>query len=186
MFVRGLNTLEPSVRLVMPVVSRDAPLSVRWLAGDQGRETLRMMGVAEELIAPATLDREIARIASFLERQDQYNWMIECEGDVVGSIWVELQPTPVLPAPAVSYMVGATEARRRGVARAALDAVAQFILRQSSTCLYARALVTNHKSAALLSRAGFARLGQSYADPDDGLHWQNYVLRPRDAKEAPG
>jgi RimJ/RimL family protein N-acetyltransferase len=186
MFVRGLNTLEPSVRLVMPVVSRDAPLSVRWLAGDQGRETLRMMGATEELIVPATLDHEIARIASFIERQDQYNWMIECEGDVVGSIWVELRPTPVLAAPAVSYMVGATEARRKGVARAALDAVAQFIFRQGFTCLHARALVINYKSAALLSRAGFTRLDESYADPDDGLHWQNFVLRSQDGEEALG
>lgn len=186
MFVRGLNTLEPSTRLVMPVVSRDAPLSVRWLAGDQGRETLRMMGVAEELIVPATLDHEIARIANFIARPDQYNWMIEFEGDVVGSIWVELRPTPVLAAPAVSYMVGATAARRKGVARASLDAVAQFIFRRGFTCLYARALVTNRKSAALLSRAGFARLSESYVDRDDGLHWQNFVLRPEDEKEALG
>jgi RimJ/RimL family protein N-acetyltransferase len=186
MFVRDLETPEPSTRLVQPVVSRDAPLSVRWLAGDEGRETLRMMGVPEELIVPAALDRELARIASFLERQDQYNWMMEFEGDVVGSIWVELRPTPVLAAPAVSYMVGAKAARRKGVARASLDAVAQFIFRQGFTSLYARALVINYKSAALLSRAGFARLNESYVDPDDGLHWQNFALRSPDEREAPG
>jgi RimJ/RimL family protein N-acetyltransferase len=186
MFARGLETLEPSTRLVQPVVSRDAPLSVRWLTGDQGRETLRMMGVPEELIVPAALDREVARIASFLERQDQYNWMMEFEGNVVGSIWVELRPIPVLAAPAVSYMVGATAARRKGVARASLDAVAQFIFQEGFACLYARALVVNYKSAALLSRAGFDRLNESYVDPDDRLHWQNFVLRSAADREAPG
>jgi RimJ/RimL family protein N-acetyltransferase len=180
MFACHLNTADPSIGLVAPVVSRDASLSVRWLAGDQGRETLRMMGVPGEEIGPITVDEESARIASFMERRDQYNWMMEFKGAVVGTIWVDLRPSSVLPAPAVSYLIGATEARRKGVASASLVAVAQFIFRHGFTRLYARTLVINHKSAALLSRIGFVLRDESYIDPDDGLRWQNFVLRWRD------
>jgi|SRR5580704_7360062 RimJ/RimL family protein N-acetyltransferase len=179
MFACHLNTADPSIALVAPVVSRDAPLGMRWLAGDQGRETLRMMGVPEEEIRPTNLDEESARITSFLERRDQYNWMIDFRGAVVGAIWVDLRPSSVLPAPAVSYMIGAAEARRKGVASASLDAVAQFILRHGFTRLYARTLVINHKGAALLSRAGFVLRDEPYIEPDDGLSWQNFVLQLR-------
>lgn len=63
MFVRRLTTPNPRVRLVMPVVTRDSALSVRWLSGSQGRETLRMMGVPDDHIAPASLDEEAVRDA---------------------------------------------------------------------------------------------------------------------------
>lgn len=118
MFVRALTTPSPRVRLVMPVVTRDSALSVRWLSGSQGRQTLRMMGVPDEHIAPARLDEETARIASFIDRTDQYDWMIELDGTIVGAIWVDLQPSATLAAPAVSYTVGDPSARGKGVAGA--------------------------------------------------------------------
>lgn len=179
MFACYLTTADPSIDLVAPVVSRDAPLGVQWLAGEQGRDTLQMMGVPEQENRPATLEEESARVKRFTERQDQYNWMIDVRGRVAGAIWVDLKPSPVLPAPAVSYMIGAAEARRKGAASASLDAVARFIFRRGFTRLYARALVINHQSAALLSRAGFALHGESYVDPDGGLRWQNFALRLR-------
>ena len=172
-----MDTSESSTRLVMPVVSRDAQLSVQWLNGDQGRDTLRMMGVVEQLIRPATLDQETMRIASFIERQDQYNWMIEFEGHVVGSIWVDLRPAVTLGAPAVSLMIGDPTARRKGVGRLSLHAVTQFMFRQRASQVFARALVSNHRSARLLSCVGFAMLSEPYVGPDDGLHWQNFVLQ---------
>jgi hypothetical protein len=39
------------------------------------------------------------------------------------------------------------------------------------------ALVSNYISAGLLTNTGFARLKEPYADPDDGLRWQNFVIR---------
>jgi hypothetical protein len=59
-----------------------------------------MMGAPDEHIVPARLDDETARIASFIDRTDQYNWMIELDGTIVGAIWVDLQPSATLAAPA--------------------------------------------------------------------------------------
>jgi len=53
----------------MPVVTRDSALSVGWLTGGQGRETLQMMGVPDDRIVPASLAEEAARIASFLDKR---------------------------------------------------------------------------------------------------------------------
>jgi RimJ/RimL family protein N-acetyltransferase len=177
MFAGPLDTAEPSTRLVEPVVDRDAPLSLQWLSGEHGRQTLLMMGVPADLIGPASQDQERLRIASFLSRDDQYNWMIEAAGSVVGSIWVDLGSSAVLGAPSVSYLIGAPEARRRGTARQSLVAVLQFLSRQGTSEVFARALVGNRVSAHLLSSVGFARLNEPYVD-SDRLHWQNFVTCP--------
>src|SRR5262245_29102045 len=152
MFARALTAPNLPVRLVMPVVTRDSALSVRWLTGAQGRDTLRMMGVPDDHIAPASLAEEAARLASFVDRTDQYNWMIELDGTVVGAIWVDLQPSAMLPAPAVSYMVGDPSARGKGAAGASLAAVTDFMSGEGFTTLHARALVANDASARILFR----------------------------------
>jgi len=180
MFPGLLCTSEPSVRLVRPVVERDAPLGLRWLDGEQGRSTLLRMGVPADLIEPPALTREKARISSFISRNDQYNWMIEREDIVIGSIWVDLRASAVLGAPAVSCMIGDPAARGHGTARHALAAVVQFLFGQGAGEVFARALVSNHVSAGLLTRVGFARLQEPYADPGDRLRWQNFVIhRPQ-------
>jgi RimJ/RimL family protein N-acetyltransferase len=178
MFAGPLGTSDPSTRLVQPVVDRDAPLSLQWLNGPHGRPTLLMMGVPADRIEAATLEQEASRIAGFIARDDQYNWMIEADGTVVGSIWVDLRPSPVLGAPAVSYMIGAPEARRRGTARRSLLAVTQFLVREGADQVFARALVINDASARLLTGAGFVQLAAPYVDPEDGLRWQNFVIKP--------
>lgn len=71
MFVGQLDTPESSIRLVRPVVERDASLSFQWLAGEHGRATLLLMGVPAGLIEPPTLVRENARISNFIHRDDQ-------------------------------------------------------------------------------------------------------------------
>jgi RimJ/RimL family protein N-acetyltransferase len=175
MFARPLMVPDLPVRLVRPVVSRDSALSVRWLTGRQGRETLRMMGVPDDRIAPASLAEEAARIASFIDRTDQYNWMIELSGTIVGAIWVDLLPSAMLAAPAVSYLVGDLSARGKGVAGASLAVVTDFLSGEGFSAEHARALVTNDASARILLRAGFARAGDPYVDPGDGLFWQNFA-----------
>lgn len=180
MFAGLLCTSEPSIRLVQPVVERDAALGLRWLDGEQGRSTLLMMGVPEDLIEPPTLNHEKARVSSFISRNDQYNWMIEREDSVIGSIWVDLRASTVLGAPAVSYMIGDPAARGHGTARHALVAVVQFVFGQGASEIFARALVSNYISAGLLTRVGFARLREPYSDPGDRLRWQNFMIhRPQ-------
>jgi Acetyltransferase (GNAT) family len=154
MFTRTLTAPNLPVRLVMPVVGRDSALSVSWLTGRQGRKTLQMMGVPDDHIAPPSLAEEAARIASFVDRTDQYNWMIELNGTIVGAIWVDLQHSATVAAPAVSYLVGDPSARGKGAGGGSLAAVADF-----------------------LSGEGFTRIGDPYTDPGDGLFWQNFAAR---------
>ena len=177
MLTRVLATPDARVRLVAPVVARDSALSVRWLSGSQGRDTLRMMGVPEGEIRPPGLDEESARVASFIARPDQYNWMIEFGGRIVGAIWVDLEPSPMLAAPAVSYLVGEPSARGHGVAGAALAAVLDFMSGQVCPTLHARVLVTNAASARVLLRAGFADVGDPYLEHGNGLIWRTFVRR---------
>ena len=177
MFTRVLATPDARVRLVAPVVARDSALSVRWLNGTQGRDTLRMMGVPEREIRPPSLDEETDRVAGFIGRTDQYNWMIEFGGRIVGAIWVDLEPSAMLAAPAVSYMIGDPSARGHGVAGAALAAVLDFMSGQGCPALYARALVTNAASARVLLRAGFADVGDPYLEHGNGLIWRTFVMR---------
>jgi RimJ/RimL family protein N-acetyltransferase len=172
-----LVTPDPSIRLVQPDVQRDALLSLQWLDGEHGRATMLLMGVPAGLIEPPTLDREKARVSGFISRDDQYNWMIERHDRVIGSIWADLRPAAVLGAPAVSLMVGDLAARHLGTGRHALIAVVQFLLGHGASEVFARALVSNDASAGLLTRVGFARLGDPYVDPGDRLRWQNFVIR---------
>jgi hypothetical protein len=96
-----LETDNPSVHLVEPKLARDSQLGVQWLHGDIGRNTLQLMGVSDEDNQPTTLQQEKQRVAEFIERPDQLNWMIEYQGQVVGSIWVDLESKARVPSPAI-------------------------------------------------------------------------------------
>jgi hypothetical protein len=61
-------------------------------------------------------------------------------------------------------------------------AVVQFLFAREASEVFARALVYNYISVGLLTNAGFARLKEPYADPDDGLRWQNFVSRTRSGR----
>lgn len=64
MFISELSTRDNSIRLVSPDINRDAPLGVRWLGGEAGRDTLRLMGAAEKDNRPTTLEQESRRFTA--------------------------------------------------------------------------------------------------------------------------
>ena len=162
------------VQLIEPDPRRDAPLGVRWLAGEQGRQTLRLMGVAEASNKATTLEQERRRVQSFLDRTDHFNWMIEVEGRVVGSIWVDLEPTRYVSAPTISVMIGDPSVRGRGVGSTAMRLVLDYLQGQGYPTVHARYLMTNDASRTMNERLGFRLDGQPYFD-EDRLEWQNIV-----------
>jgi len=166
-----LTTEKAELTLIAPDVERDAPLSVGWLAGQPGRETLRLMGVTEADNQASSLDQERARVRDFLERRDQLNWMLDLAGTVVGAIWVDLEPREQLPAPSVHLMIGDPAARGQGLGGAALRAVTGYLRSTGSRSVYSRHTLENEASAGLLAACGFVPLGEAYQD-SDGLHWQ--------------
>lgn len=167
-----LHTDNPLVRLVEPKIERDAPLGVEWLQGDLGRNTLKLMGVSDENNKPTSLDHEKKRVAEFIEKPDQLNWMIEYEGRVVGSIWVDLEPSDSLPSPAVHIMIGDPNVRGKGIGFSATSKVVDYLKESGHTSVYSRHLVNNEGARNLLDMIGFKDMGKSYFDKD-GLEWQN-------------
>lgn len=98
--------------------------------------------------------------------------MIEAGGEIVGAVWVDMDKTNHLPAPAIHLMVGDTAQRGQGVGSAALEAVLEYLQNSGVHIVYSRRTLQNKISAKLLAKMGFEKSGKEYFD-DDGLRWQN-------------
>lgn len=173
-----LQTNDARISLVEPNIDRDAKLGVQWLNGKAGRATLLSMGNTKETIdsiLPTTLEQEADRVRDFIERKDQLNWMIECEGHVVGSTWVDLNSTKDLPGPSVHIMIGDQDMRGKGIGKTTVSAVLDYLEKQGHTVIYSRYLTTNDGSERLLRSLGFTDLGAPYVS--DTLEFQNVVRK---------
>lgn len=122
-----LETTDPNIHLIEPDIERDAQLGVAWLDGQVGRKTLELMGVSDKDNKASSLDDERERVRDFIEREDQLNWMIEANKNVVGSIWVDLESTNEVPGPAIHIMIGDPDARGRGIGDTVTKAVVNYI-----------------------------------------------------------
>jgi len=170
-----LHTINPIIHLIEPDIERDAKLGQQWLEGELGRNTLRLMGVADKHNHATTLEQEKERVRDFIENADQFNWMIQLDDKVVGSIWVDLKPKDKIPAPAVHIMIGDPTARGKGIGGASTDAVIDYLRQQGEVAVYSRTLVQNTVAKNLLNNNGFMPDGEPYTD-EDGLEWQNAAL----------
>ena len=167
-----LMTHNEAIRLIEPDVERDARYGVDWLSGEVGKKTLLSMGNAPEEIGAPSLETERQRVKDFIERPDQLNWMIELDGSVVGSVWVDLEDTEFVKSPAVHIMIGDESARGRGVGSQSVDAVLQYLADEGHESIYSRHLASNNAAKNLLFDLGFIQSGDTYTDKD-GLVWQN-------------
>ena len=169
-----LETTNPAIKLIEPDVERDAALGVEWLHGELGHSTLVLMGVADEDNKPTSLEAERARVQDFIEGKDQLNWMIQYEGTVVGSVWVDLVTKDELPAPAVHIMIGNPAMRGKGVGFSTVNSVLNYLKTLGHETIYSRHLTKNSGATTLLDSLGFHDLGEPHTD-SDGLEWQNVV-----------
>ncbi len=172
-----LKTTDSLITLIVPDVQRDAKLGVQWLNGELGHVTMQSMGNTKDVIdniLPTTVEIESERVRNFLERTDQLNWMIEYNGTVVGSIWVDLEDSHYLPGPSVHIMVGDPAMRGKGIGSASVSAVIEYLQGLGSKVIYSRHLITNEASSRLLRQIGFVNVGEPYTS--DTLKFQNLVL----------
>jgi hypothetical protein len=167
-----LETNNPSVHLVEPELERDSQLGVEWLHGDIGRNTLQLMGVSDNDNNATTLEQEKQRVTDFIERPDQLNWMIEYQGQVVGSIWIDLEPKDRVPSPAIHIMIGDPRVRGKSVGLSSTSKVVEYLEKQGNKSIYSRHLKKNDGARSLLDSLGFKDMGEPYTD-EDGLEWQN-------------
>jgi RimJ/RimL family protein N-acetyltransferase len=173
MFKAELGTSRPEIRLVKPDVERDARLGVEWLSPPHGLDTLRMMGVDVREYKPPQLEDEKHRVEDFITKTDQLNWMIQKDGQVIGSIWVDLEDKDSVKAPSVHLMIGDIEARGGGVGSAAFGAVRDWLVdEQGEERIYSRYMTENEASAGMLNTFGFETDGEPYSD-ESGIQWQN-------------
>ncbi|PLS81121.1 hypothetical protein CYG49_03270, partial [Candidatus Saccharibacteria bacterium] len=151
MIAPELISNDEELRLIMPNVERDAQTSIGWLEGEEGRETLRSMGVTEGDISEPTLEGEEERIRELIESQHRIAWMIEHDGDIIGVVVVELNATKYLDAPAVSVMIGDSWERGKGIGTSALRLAIDWLhAEQEDLFIFARHRVSNEAAAQVL------------------------------------
>jgi len=174
-----LSTSQDGIRLIAPDIDRDSALGVKWLQGESGKLTMRMMGNAAGDITAPDEENEKERVKGFIDGKDQYNWMIEVDGAVVGTVWADLQPKDSLPAPAIHIMIGDSVARNKGVGYSASKAVVEYLFGYCDfEKVYSRHLTANEHAGKLLESSGFKKFEDEYTDKD-GLRWQNVVLEKK-------
>lgn len=173
----ALDTDNPDIHLIEPNVERDAPLGVTWLNGKLGRKTLELMGNSADAIdamLPTTLQDQEEIMTDFIESQNQLNWMIEFQGDVVGAVWADLKPSEHLQSPSVHIMIGDSEVRGKGIGLSSVSAVIEHLGKQGHEKIYSRYRTNNEGSKHLLANLGFREIDEPYADKDN-LEFQNVV-----------
>lgn len=181
MFAGQLDTPEPSIRLVRPVVERDASLSLQWLGGEHGRTTMPDGRARRPDRGANSRPREVAD-QQLHQSGDQYSWMIERDSSVIGSIWVDL---PLIRGPRRASGVlhdwrPGSPRPRNGPSRTNGRRAVPLPPR-GQRGLRPRVRLQLHKRRP--ADKCRARLKEPYADPDDGLRWQNFVIRHRNAAE---
>jgi RimJ/RimL family protein N-acetyltransferase len=143
------------------------------------------MGTPLEKIVEPSLEAEKARIQEFLtleEQEKQLTWMIQFREKTVGAVWVELEPTNYLPAPAIHIMIGDPSVRGQGIGENTVNTVLSFLRSDAKyDTVYSRHLVKNQTATVLLEKAGFEDYEDRYKDAD-GLEWQNVQLYFRKAQ----
>jgi RimJ/RimL family protein N-acetyltransferase len=173
MITKTLTTTNSRLLLLPPNVTRDAPKGVAWLAGSGGRQTLALMGVADADNRPSTLKEEQARVSGFISDPKHLAWMMSFDNTVVGVVEVSFKATDEISLPAISIMIGDPEARGKGLGYAAMKAAMGYLVGERKfRRLYARHLLTNTASQALLQKLGFQIQGEPYVGAD-GLRWRN-------------
>lgn len=178
--MRDIQTDIPDISLVTPNPERDAPFALNWFVSKFGKETLLLMGNAENEIEPSTLESETKIIGEFIELEKdnkQLTWMIRDQDKTIGATWIELADTPDVKSPAIHIMIGDKEYRGKGIGRSVINEMLQYLdtdLRAND--VYSRHLASNEAAKKLLESCGFGNDGEVYSDSND-LNWQNVHLR---------
>ncbi|MCK9641707.1 MAG: GNAT family N-acetyltransferase [Prolixibacteraceae bacterium] len=164
------------VKLVKPDVERDVLLGMQWMAGEMGKQTMRLMGAVIDDNFGSNEQEETERISGFLTNPDQLNWMVEYKGKVVGAVWVDLICKYEVKPPSVHIMIGDESARGKGVGPAAEGAVLDYLVAQGKVPIFSRTLANNERMLHVaIDKLGYKKDGPLYTDKE-GLTWQ-YLIK---------
>jgi RimJ/RimL family protein N-acetyltransferase len=175
----AIRTSLASLTLIEPKPINHAPATLSWFESDDGRETLLLMGNAEHEIKKPSLTSETQILEEFVElrhKNEQLTWMLQFKDKVIGVAWIELIENHHVLPPSVHLMIGDKEYRGRGIGKATMQALVQYIKYNIDTkVIYSRHLKSNIVVTNMNRRLGFIDDGESYID-NNMLEWQNVKL----------
>lgn len=172
-----LITSISELQLVAPDPERDAIFAFAWFNQDAGRDTLLKMGNAPSEIETPSLEGERATIQEFIELEQkgiQTTWMMRYASQTIGAAWIDEVVIHGVKAPSIHLMIGDPKYRSKGLGRATLQALLQFLKSRGEELAYSRYLVSNTAIEELLRSIGFVTDGEVYSD-ENGLEWQHVI-----------
>lgn len=177
-FYRELEDVEHAdhvIRLVRPDMSH-APHSLEWLSD---AEVGQHMGADFSGLSIAT---EEERLRKIIESTDEYNWMIELDGKVVGNACInsikEQSDKKGHRAGSMAILIGDKKAWGKKIARSVNTAVLDWAFNEA----YFESLLARIKEENVGSIKSFAALGFEHTgnetENEHGkiLHWQHYTM----------
>lgn len=167
------------LRLIEPKLEH-AKESLSWTSDP---EVTRYMGAD---FSEPTLEKETKRIQEIRRNEDEYNWMIELNGKIIGNVSIKSikEKTASFRTKAGNFtiLIGDKKMWSRGIGKVVTDAIIKWAFNKAGfKILCARALQENNMSIKLLVSAGFQQKERTLYD---GLvngrktWWCNFVLFP--------
>ena len=80
-------------------------------------------------------------------------------------------------------MIGDPNVRGKGIGKASVGAVIEYLHQSGEKMIYSRHLLSNYGSQKLLESLGFVKLDEPYTDKDN-LSFQNVVIEIRSTSNA--
>jgi len=169
--------IDDDLRLLQPNLEH-AQASLSWITE---LDVVQFMGA--EFPSPS-LEGEQKRIKDILNSTDEYSWMIECDGKIIGNVCINsISETSKLMgrrAGSLTILIGDKKYWGKGLSvRICNTVIAWAFLEAGFELLAARALQENAASIAMLKKLGFDETG---AEPYEGLihgkpsNWRNFKL----------
>lgn len=121
-----------------------------------------------------TLEGERKRLQEIIENTDGYNWLIECDGKVIGNCNLsdikETSDEFRVKAGSLNYIIGKKSLWGKGITSAAVNSILQWAFdRNGYEVIKSRVVPQNKASIAVLKKAGFEEYGrEDYDGPDVG------------------
>lgn len=177
--MKTIQTSIPEIALVSPDPERDTPFAYNWFDSEHGRETLLLMGNSEKDIITPTIEQQKAILENFIKLEKevkQFTWMVRYGDITIGAVWIELEGTFYIDAPAIHVMIGNKDYRRKGIGRIVVGEAVKYVIKNlRERHIYSRYLTTNQSVDGLFKSIGFIYDGKPYYD-DNNLLWQNVKL----------
>lgn len=155
------------LRLITPDVAY-APESLNWVSD---KEVGQYVGAD---FSEVSLDGEKERLNEIMDNTDGYNWLIECNGKVIGNCNIsDIKETSEefgVKAGSLNYIIGEKNFWGKGITSAVVNVILQWAFdRNGYEVIKSRVIPQNKGSIAVLMKAGFKEYGrEDYEGPDIG------------------